>query len=199
MKGQRGFLKVGAAVALLVTGACTPHKLDDGYRQARIDTYDPMSVFAVAHDTNIVQSSYIAAEQLANQTELNRDAPVLVASLANVNDIQNSSALGRIIADQVGSRLAQLGFAVSEVKLRSTMAINERGEFMLSRDIRALGASQNAQAVVAGTYATGSNAVYISLRLIRLSDSRILGGVDYALPAGPNTQSLIKSASVNSW
>ena len=48
MKGQRGFLKVGAAVALLVTGACTPHKLDDGYRQARIDTYDPMSVFAVA-------------------------------------------------------------------------------------------------------------------------------------------------------
>ena len=79
------------------------------------------------------------------------------------------------------------------------MAINERGEFMLSRDIQALGASQNAQAVVAGTYAAGSNAVYISLRLIRLSDSRILGGVDYALPAGPNTQSLIKSASVNSW
>jgi hypothetical protein len=90
-------------------------------------------------------------------------------------------------ADQVGSRLAQLGFAVSEVKLRSTVAINERGEFMLSRDIRALGASQNAQALVAGTYAAGNQAVYVSLRLISLSDSRILGGVDYALPAGPNT------------
>jgi hypothetical protein len=69
--------------------------LQIGRRAAGRGYDDPMSVFRVPNDGNIVQSSYIAAEQLANQTELNRDAPVLVASLANVDDIQNSSALGR--------------------------------------------------------------------------------------------------------
>jgi FlgO protein len=86
--------------------------------------------------------------------------------------------------------LAQLGYTVPEVKLRTSMAINSNGEFMLSRDIHRLSAEQHAQAVVAGTYASANDEVYVSLRLIRIADGKILGGVDYALPAGFNTRTL---------
>jgi TolB-like protein len=189
--GRRTTFGLVASVAVLLLSGCGSMQSQSPY----INNQDPMTLFKVPADVNIAQTSYVAAEQLVNQTDLSADAPVLVASLANVNDVRNSSALGRIIAEQVSSRLAQLGYAVSEVKLRSSMAINENGEFMLSRDVRALGAAQNAQAVVAGTYAAGTKEVYVSLRLIRLSDSRVLGGVDYALPAGPNTQSLVKTAT----
>jgi TolB-like protein len=145
----------------------------------------------IPQDQPLVKTSYLAAEQLMAQADsIDRDQPVLVASLSDVNDLGRSSALGRIISEQVASRIAQLGYTVPEVKLRTSMAINSNGEFMLSRDIHRLSAEQHAQAVVAGTYASANDEVYVSLRLIRIADGKILGGVDYALPAGFNTRTL---------
>jgi TolB-like protein len=144
------------------------------------------------HDADLVAASYAATDRLINQLAqpLDPSKPVLVASLADVANLDHSSPLGQIIAEQVGSRLSQLGYDVVEARLRTTMAINAGGEFMLSRDVRRLSQTHEAQAVLAGTYAPGQNEVYVSLRLIRATDARVLAGFDYALPAGPTTRSL---------
>ena len=63
------------------------------------------------------------------------------------------------------------------------MYIKQRGgEFLLSREIKAISSQHDAQAVIVGTYAVGRKNVYITVRLIRASDSVILASHDYSLP-----------------
>jgi TolB-like protein len=175
----------GAVLALAALAGCTEPTLP-----THPLPYDTRIV--PPHDADLVAASYAATDRLINSLAqpLDPSKPVLVASLVDIADLDRSSPLGQIIAEQVGSRLSQLGYDVVETRLRNTLAINPGGEFVLSRDVRRLGQAHAAQAVLAGTYAPGQNEVYISLRLIRATDARVLAGFDYALPAGPTTRSL---------
>jgi TolB-like protein len=147
-------------------------------------------------DNDLIVESYQAADFLIDQVPWLKEerGPVLVATFVDVNALENSSALGRIVAEQVASRFAQEGFTVIDMKLRDNIFIQQNGgEFMLSRDVRAISQSHNASAVLAGTYAVGRRSVYVSARLIRASDSLILSGYDYSLPLGPDTRALLAS------
>lgn len=150
----------------------------------------------LSQDADIVEENYKAADALLQGTPYLRDsyAPLLVGSFVNINNMETSSALGRITSEQIGSRFAQKGFTVVEMKLRNNVLIRENsGEFVLSREVRELAQTHNAHAVIAGTYAVGRQAVYFSARVVRVSDSRILAGYDYALPMGPDTRALVAS------
>lgn len=84
------------------------------------------------------------------------------------------------------------GYTVAELKLRNSILIEEgKGEFILSRDVREISRSRGAQAVIAGTYAVGADSVYVNVRLIRASDSKILSAYDYALRMDDNILYLV--------
>ena len=145
-------------------------------------------------DSEIVATSHQAAEHLlhASQQPLGKDKPILVASLANVANMQQSSNLGRIISEQIATRLSQLGYETKEMKFRSSFFIKEgRGEFVLSRSIQDISQEQKAQAVVAGVYAVAKTSVYVTVRLIRADDSTVISAYDYKLPLGPDTTALL--------
>ena len=147
-------------------------------------------------DSNLVSQSYEAADALLARAPYLKDgsAPLLVASFVNINSLENSSALGRMIAEQVGARFAQQGFIVKEMKLRDNVYIQENaGEFALSRSVQNLSQTHNAAAVVAGTYAVGRQSVFINARLIRAADGVVLSAYDYVLPLGPDTRALVAS------
>ncbi|MEE4380286.1 MAG: FlgO family outer membrane protein [Candidatus Competibacteraceae bacterium] len=153
-------------------------------------------ISSTKQDNDLVTESYQAADFLIDQVPWLREqrGPVLVATFVDVNALESSSALGRIVAEQVASRFAQEGFTVIDMKLRDNIFIQQNGgEFMLSRDVRALSQTHNASAILAGTYAVGRRSVYVSARLIRASDSLILSGYDYSLPMGPDTRALLAS------
>lgn len=147
-------------------------------------------------DTDLIDSSYQAAEALLQQVPWIREQhqPLLVATFVNVNSLENSSGLGRMIAEQVASRFAQEGFTVIEIRLRNNIFIKEdAGEFVLSRSVRDISQRHNASAVIAGTYAVGRHSIYINARLVRATDSLILAAYDYSLPLGPDTKALLAS------
>ena len=147
-------------------------------------------------DSDLVFESYMAADTLLTQAPwlLEGSQPMLTASFVNINDLENSSGLGRIIAEQVSSRFAQQGFTMIELKMRNAVFIKENaGEFVLSRSVKALSQTHNAAAVVAGTYAVGRRSVYVNARLIRAIDNVILASYDYNLPLGPDTKALLVS------
>ncbi|PWV64668.1 FlgO family outer membrane protein [Plasticicumulans acidivorans] len=146
------------------------------------------------NDGDLVVASYTAADQLVAGAPwlLTESQPVLVASLANINALENSSAFGRIASEQLSSRLAQKGLTVIEMKMRKNVFIeNDSGEFVLSRQVRDLSRAHNATAVLAGTYAVGRDTVFVNTRLIRVLDGVVLASYDYTLPIGPNTRSLL--------
>ncbi len=153
-------------------------------------------------DAHIGTQTYFATDMLVDTTlqPLDRAEPVLVASLVDIDDLRRSSTLGRMVAEQVSGRLAQLGYHVTEMKLRGSVAIKQQaGELVLSRELKHLGQQHEAQAVVAGTYAVGNNQVHINLRLLRSADGRVLSAVDYTLPLGQDTRALVPAKHENGW
>lgn len=176
-------LLLTSVVLLAVVSGCAGQKTDAPQRTIPVDK-------------NLVSQSYDAADHLLDQVpwlKANRQA-LLTGTIVNVNSVEDSSALGRIIAEQISSRFAQQGFSMIELKMRRNVYIKEQGgEFMLSRAVRNVSQTHNAAAVIAGTYAVARRNVYVSARLIRAADNLVIAAHDYILPMGPDTRALLAS------
>ncbi len=82
---------------------------------------------------------------------------MLVATLVNVDRLNESSRWGGIVSEQIAGRLVQRGVPVTEVRLREQLALQPpQGELLLSRELREVSQAHDAQAVVVGTYAVSA-------------------------------------------
>ena len=124
------------------------------------------------------------------------DAPVLVATIVNVNDLRRSAPLGRTLSEQYSARLAQRGFNVKDRKLRGTVFVQEgTGELLLSREVQEIARAHNATAVLVGTYSAAANVTYVNLKLVRTADQRILRAHDYTLPNDRDVRRLLSGTN----
>ena len=115
--------------------------------------------------------------------EVTADTPLIVASISNTENVETSSAFGNIISDMIRTRIVQSGHTASEIRLRKEMSFNRgEGEFLLSRNRRALMTPSSAAAIVTGTYATSYEKVYVSIKLVSATDARIIAGADFVVP-----------------
>ncbi|MBS0608027.1 MAG: hypothetical protein JSS19_01560, partial [Proteobacteria bacterium] len=90
------------------------------------------------------------------------------------------------------NNMAAIGFNVKEIKLRGDVFVKEgAGELLLSREIKDIARNHNASMVLVGTYSTAANFTYVSMKLVRTEDSRIIRGHDYALPNDRDVQRLL--------
>ena len=147
-----------------------------------------------AQISEFTQSNYAAVDKLVSGTAVPvvKDVPLLIATIVNIDALNQSSRFGRLISEQVATRLTQLGYNVVEMKLRSDVYIKEgTGEMLLSRDVRDLSKSYNAQAVVVGNYAVAAGYVYLTLKTVTVTDNRVVGAVNYLLPLTENNKALL--------
>jgi TolB-like protein len=136
-------------------------------------------------EPDIAKANYTAVDALLKKLpiELPKDSPILVASFVSLDDLTESSTFGRVASEQIASRFKQKGYTTIELKLRTTVFIKKgSGEFLLSRELSDIGLKHRAQAVVVGTYAAASKKVYLTVRVVNVSDSRILNAYDYEIP-----------------
>jgi TolB-like protein len=155
---------------------------------------DDVPVRPIIQDANLVEANYGAADALLARTPWlkERREPLLAATFVDINNLETSSGLGRVIGEQIGSRFAQQGFTVIEIKMRNNIFVAEgTGELMLSRSVKEISQSHNAAAVIAGTYAVARQSVYVNARLIRATDNLVLAAYDYVLPYGPDARALV--------
>ena len=90
------------------------------------------------------------------------------------------------------SSLSRAGLMLIEVKMRNSLFIEEQtGELILSRDIRRLSASHNAQAILLGTYGQGQSMAYVNVRLVRTRDNVVLGASSVQIPLDRNTRAML--------
>jgi len=158
-------------------------------------------------DQNLVTASYKAADALiAGAKELHlldeqprkngiyTQQPILITSFVNIDDLQQSSTFGRIIGEQIGSRIAQHGYKVIEMKMRtgSIFVQEHTGELVLSRELREISYQHDAYAVVVGTYADSKDSAYVTAKLVRAKDSVVLSSYDYKVAVGPDTKQMLR-------
>jgi TolB-like protein len=136
------------------------------------------------NQTDLSSLTYRAVDLiLAAAPEVSRKTPLVVASLADTQNLEKSSALGNIVADMIRTRLAQTGHETSEVRMRAAMSMKQDdGEFLLSRNRSTLMRPPSTAAVVTGTYAISYDRVYVSIKLISATDAHIVSGADFVLP-----------------
>ena len=136
-------------------------------------------------EINLVASSHSAADQLirAIGDRIDKDKPLLAASFVDVNNLEKTTTFGRIVPQQFLSYFAQNGFSVMEMLLRKNIFIKEQGgEFLLSRAIKEIGESHDAEAVLVGVYAVGRKNVFVTAKVIGTKEGRVLASYDYDLP-----------------
>jgi len=147
--------------------------------------YKKGSLYSYPWDGNIIPVSY----QIADGLETNLNQPIskqeliIVASFAKLDNLNESSTFGRMIAEQIASRLTQRGYKIQEVKLRqgSIFVQEGKGEFLLSRDLQQISKNYNASAVVVGTIAETLGRIYVSARIVRTSDSIVISSYDVGI------------------
>lgn len=150
---------------------------------------------AYYQDTKIDLVAHLqdASKRLLGDTlYLARDKPILTTTLVNIDNLQQSSTFGRQATEIFGSEISRAGVPVIELKLRDTIFIQEgTGELGLSRELRHLFQSHDAQAVLVGTYAVGGNTLYVNVRLIQTTDNIILRAHNFSLPLNRDLRFLL--------
>lgn len=143
-------------------------------------------------DVDIIQASHQAAQALAGQAQLAPGAPIIVASLADINALDRSTPFGRIVSQQIATAISAQGYEVFELLLRNNIYIKSgEGEFVLSRKIQNISREHNVRAILAGVYAIGKEHVYVTVKLIRAADSVVLAAFDFRVPLGPDVRQLL--------
>lgn len=95
------------------------------------------------------------------------EQPILVTTLVNNDQLNDTSSFGRSFQNNIIAGLVTRGFAVKELKLRRQLVVElHKGEFMLTRNLAEMAPLQRAQAVVVGTYTLVNRVLYLSVRLV---------------------------------
>lgn len=184
-----------AVSALVLTGCETAPKAEPEptYEQAQNNSFNQVNYSAV----NELLKRYKGPSSASN-TGNGGTATFIVATLVNIDQLEKSSTLGRLISEQITSRIAQVGYGVVELKVRNSVYMKRNeGEFLLTREIKDVATAHKAQAVVVGTYAESSTLVYVSLKLVDPANSLILAAYDYALPLDKQIRSMVRKGSGN--
>jgi len=143
----------------------------------------------------IISTNRAAANNLIRMAgnQISPSTNIIAASFADINDLSQSSTFGRVASQQLTSQLTAAGYSVVEMLLRKSVYISEEeGAFLLSREVNEISAQHNAHLVLAGTYAVGENNVFVTAKLIRTSDSVIVGSHDYVLPYTRDMRTLLR-------
>ena len=150
--------------------------------------------YEAANNSAFIAANYAAADRLANVLKANgQDGPFIVATFANVDNLEQSSRLGRTLSEQIGSRLVQAGFQVIEVKLRNNVFVSNarQGDFLLSRELRDISANHKVNTVVVGTYSDANEYLYVTVKAVTLQSGTVTASHDYALPMLPAVRAML--------
>lgn len=130
-------------------------------------------------DINLVKQGDRVAETLITRAHPplmphQANQPILVTTLVNNDNLDATSSFGRSFQNNVTAGFVRRGYVVREIKLRRDLLVEtDRGEFMLTRELRELADSERAQAIIVGTYTMTNRVMYLSVRLVDPVDRSI--------------------------
>lgn len=135
---------------------------------------------------DLIGTHYAVADELRGVISVPEvyEYPMLLASFVPLDNLNQTSPLGRVIPQQIGSRLVQHGVRVVDVRLRTNTLLvrDNQGEFALSRELRQINQGVDAYSVLTGTYSVVYGQVYVNAMVLRASDGTVLAALDYTLP-----------------
>ncbi|MCL1979908.1 MAG: FlgO family outer membrane protein, partial [Proteobacteria bacterium] len=120
------------------------------------------------------------------------DQPILVTTLVNNDNLNDTSSFGRTFQNSIAAGFAKRAYSVKEIKLRRDLLVKkDEGEFMLTRNLQEMVGTQRAQAVVVGTYTLANRVMYLSVRLVSPHNQAIIGAYEDKIYLDDNSLRLL--------
>lgn len=206
---SRCLLPLMLALGLLL-GACGAK--DDGFTVQREED-ERIEYTSEGIEYREGQPGYVAARELrlkarelaeqlvANIQDCSLQGTVaLPVSFVNLNDFNETSSFGRLMAEQMFFELNQRGYPVREYRTNGSIQPSPRaGEFTLSRELGRENARNGKAVIVLGTYSQTDSAVFVNARLVRPRDGRVLRTASMVLDANNTVVALLGDKSRNSF
>ncbi len=138
----------------------------------------------------------LASQLLAGSKEpIPGEMRLAVASFVSLDQVYETSALGRYLAEQMLHELQRLRVDVIDVRMMPSMQISKGyGEYVLSRDMAQLNYAHHADAVVAGTYSVADGQIFVNVRLLENNSGLVLTGASMVFEADALTAAMLKHA-----
>lgn len=146
-------------------------------------------------DADFVEESYDATERLQDQVagKIPKNSLIVVSTLLNVDNLNQTSSFGRIVSDQIASAFNRLGYQVIGMEIPVDLFImKEGGRFHLTEETKAMLRHYRASTLVGGVYAPGKRHSYVSLRMIDITNKNIIASTDFSVPMGPDAKMMMK-------
>jgi TolB-like protein len=117
---------------------------------------------------------------------------ILPASFVDERNMDITTPFGRLLSRQFSNRFTQAGYSVLEIKLRKNILLEKgHGQLILTRELKKIRDAHDVYAVLAGSYVTSQNRIFISAQLIRLSDGVTIAANDFDMPLTRDVRSLL--------
>jgi len=116
------------------------------------------------------------SEQKHHPLKIRRALSISCTVAVDLNNLENTSPVGRQISEEMARWFVQAGYKVKEVRQGRDLYIDaKRGEMVLTRDVRKLLTTNvTTEAVLAGTYVVTPQQVRFSMRLLHAQTNDIL-------------------------
>jgi TolB-like protein len=139
---------------------------------------------------------------LADQLERNLErrspgALFIVTSLAHLDNLEQTSGLGRLIAEQLIHELTIRRWQLIDLRMSRDIAIKESGEFSLTRDITRIREETRASGLVTGTIAVAGGHVLVSVRVVDVASGVVLSTAQTRFDMDPLIAHLVDTQERN--
>lgn len=128
-----------------------------------------------------------AGDKLADRLEdfpFPKQGRVISTTFTNMENWDRTSALGRLLQNQMTSRLAKAGFYPVDLREGESLVriVPGKGEFPV-HPAETIVKSDYGTATLVGSYALAGSVVLVHGRVVRNLDQTVMAGVDFELPA----------------
>ncbi len=129
-------------------------------------------------EINLTESNYAAADYLIQQgrhyiKKYDRDL-IVVEPLTDQLEPRMSSELGKIIPEEIGIRLAQLGYRTD---IEAVKTIDDPNYMR-----PAIKKGENPDFILTGNYLRGNEHLDVNLRIVKVSNGQIVSAFNYKIP-----------------
>lgn len=139
----------------------------------------------------------LASQLLAGSKEpVAGELRVTVASFVNLDQMYETSALGRYLGEQMLHELQRSRVDTVDIRMMPSMQISKgHGEYALSRDMAELNYAHQADAVVAGTYSVADGQIFVNARLLQNGTGLLLSSSSIVFEVDGVSAAMLKDAS----
>lgn len=201
MKGF--YMRLPVALVMLVAGTATAQVPEIPF--AGIAVKRQVSILrdqSALLETSTVSGLFNAntmflAEQLQKNAIVDvRGAETVVSTVMDINNLEVSSPLGRLISEHLAHHLNLRGWSIVESKLVKELIFTDDGEFGMTRSDFRKPVAIRAQNLVTGTYAVTKDGILVTLKMVDTNSGRLVSSAQTRILRDKFSADLVLPGSV---